>query len=180
MIAANIAPGMNRSFTAEEWTNLIPKKLWYDTVNEANELIDDDIEVDIQGYDADGSVIKIARRNAREAGVDHLIHFQERDVKDLNHPKKYGFIITNPPYGERLEDKKDLPALYKTFGESFKNLDSWSAYMITSYEDAERYFGRKADRNRKIYNGMLKTYFYQFLGPKPPKAKRPGEKQEKR
>ena len=180
MIAANIAPGMNRSFTAEEWTNLIPKKLWYDTVNEANELIDDDIEVDIQGYDADGSVIKIARRNAREAGVDHLIHFQERDVKDLSHPKKYGFIITNPPYGERLEDKKDLPALYKTFGESFKNLDSWSAYMITSYEDAERYFGRKADRNRKIYNGMLKTYFYQFLGPKPPKAKRPGEKQEKR
>ena len=123
MIAANIAPGMNRSFTAEEWTNLIPKKLWYDTVNEANELIDDDIEVDIQGYDADGSVIKIARRNAREAGVDHLIHFQERDVKDLSHPKKYGFIITNPPYGERLEDKKDLPALYKTFGESFKNLD---------------------------------------------------------
>ncbi len=137
-------------------------------MNEANELIDDDIEVDIQGYDADGSVIKIARRNAREAGVDHLIHFQERDVKDLSHPKKYGFIITNPPYGERLEDKKDLPALYKTFGESFKNLDSWSAYMITSYEDAERYFGRKADSNRKIYNGMLKTYFYQFLGPKPP------------
>lgn len=173
MIAANIAPGMNRSFTAEEWTNLIPKKLWYETVNEANELINDDIEVDIQGYDVDGSVIKIARRNAREAGVDHLIHFQERDVKDLSHPKKYGFIITNPPYGERLEDKKDLPALYKAFGESFKNLDSWSAYMITSYEDAERYFGRKADRNRKIYNGMLKTYFYQFLGPKPPKAGRP-------
>lgn len=176
MIAANIAPGMNRSFTAEEWTNLIPKKLWYETVNEANELINDDIEADIQGYDVDGSVIKIARRNAREAGVDHLIHFQERDVKDLSHPKKYGFIITNPPYGERLEDKKDLPALYKAFGESFKNLDSWSAYMITSYEDAERYFGRKADRNRKIYNGMLKTYFYQFLGPKPPKAGRPSDR----
>ena len=180
MIAANIAPGMNRSFTAEKWTNLIPKKLWYETVNEANELINDDIEVDIQGYDVDGSVIKIARRNAREAGVDHLIHFQERDVKDLSHPKKYGFIITNPPYGERLEDKKDLPELYKAFGESFKNLDSWSAYMITSYEDAERYFGRKADRNRKIYNGMLKTYFYQFLGPKPPKAKRPADRQEKK
>ena len=180
MMAANIAPGMNRSFTAESWMNIIPKKVWYDTIDEANDLIQDDVEVDIQGYDLDSSVIKIARRNAREAGVDHLIHFQERDVKDLSHPKKYGFIITNPPYGERLEDKKDLPALYKTFGESFKNLDSWSAYMITSYEDAERYFGRKADRNRKIYNGMLKTYFYQFLGPKPPKAKRPGEKQEKR
>lgn len=169
MMAANIAPGMNRSFIAEEWINLIPKKYWYDVIDEANDLIEDDIDVDIQGYDIDDSVIKIARRNAREAGVDHMIHFQERDVKDLRHPKKYGFIITNPPYGERLEDKKDLPALYQAFGESFRKLDCWSAYMITSYEDAERYFGRKADKNRKIYNGMLKTYFYQFLGPKPPK-----------
>ena len=172
MMAANIAPGMNRSFTAESWMNIIPKKVWYDTIDEANDLIQDDVEVDIQGYDLDSSVIKIARRNAREAGVDHLIHFQERDVKDLHHPKKYGFVITNPPYGERLEDKKDLPALYRAFGESFKHLDSWSAYMITSYEEAERYFGRKADKNRKIYNGMLKTYFYQFLGPKPPKKPR--------
>lgn len=172
MIAANIAPGMNRSFTAEEWDNIIPKKAWYDAIDEANDLIDDDIEVDIQGYDVDGEVIRIARENAKEAGVDHLIHFQERDVRDLRHPKKYGFIITNPPYGERLEEKKDLPPLYSSFGESYRKLDSWSAYMITSYEDAEKYFGRKADKNRKIYNGMLKTYFYQFLGPKPPKKKR--------
>lgn len=171
MMAANIAPGMNRSFLSEKWDNLITKKNWYDVIDEANDMICDDVEVDIQGYDVDSSVIKIARRNAREAGVDHLIHFQERDVKDLNHPKKYGFIITNPPYGERLEDKKNLPDLYRAFGESFKRLDSWSAYMITSYDDAERYFGRKADKNRKIYNGMLKTYYYQFLGPKPPKRK---------
>jgi len=171
MIAANIAPGMNRSFTAEEWTNIIPKKLWYEIVNEANDMINDDIQVDIQGYDVDPSVIKIARRNAREAGVDHLIHFQQRDVRELNHPKKYGFIITNPPYGERLEDKADLPALYKAFGDSYRRLDSWSAYMITSYEDTEKYFGRKADKNRKIYNGMLKTYFYQYMGPKPPRKK---------
>ena len=171
MMAANIAPGMNRSFLSEKWDNLITKKNWYDVIDEANDMICDDVEVDIQGYDVDSSVIKIARRNAREAGVDHLIHFQERDVKELNHPKKYGFIITNPPYGERLEDKKDLPDLYRAFGESFKRLDSWSAYMITSYDDAERYFGRKADKNRKIYNGMLKTYYYQFLGPKPPKRK---------
>ena len=171
MIAANIAPGMNRSFTAEEWTNIIPKKLWYEIINEANDMINDDIQVDIQGYDVDPSVIKIARRNAREAGVDHLIHFQQRDVRDLNHPKKYGFIITNPPYGERLEDKADLPALYKAFGDSYKRLDSWSAYMITSYEDTEKYFGRKSDKNRKIYNGMLKTYFYQYMGPKPPRKK---------
>ena len=143
MMAANIAPGMNRSFLSEKWDNLITKKNWYDVIDEANDMICDDVEVDIQGYDVDSSVIKIARRNAREAGVDHLIHFQERDVKDLNHPKKYGFIITNPPYGERLEDKKDLPDLYRAFGESFKRLDSWSAYMITSYDDAERYFGRK-------------------------------------
>lgn len=169
MMAAKIAPGMNRSFTAEEWTNLIPRKLWYDAVNEANDMVEDNVEVDIQGYDVDGSVIKTARRNAREAGVDHLIHFQERDVRDLSHPKKYGFIITNPPYGERLQEKDELPQLYRTFGESFKRLDSWSAYMITSCEEAEKYFGRKADKNRKIYNGMLKTYFYQFQGPKPPK-----------
>ena len=161
---------MNRSFLAEEWDNLIPKKLWYDTIDEANEMIDDDIEVDIQGYDIDPEVLRAARENAKEAGVDHLIHFQQRAVKDLRHPKKYGFIITNPPYGERLEDKETLPPIYRDFGESFKKLDTWSAYMITSYEDTEKYFGKKADKNRKIYNGMLKTYFYQFIGPKPPKA----------
>ena len=169
MMAANIAPGMNRSFTAESWTNLIPKKLWYDTIDEANELVNDDIEVDIQGYDIDADVIRAARQNAEDAGVAHLIHVQQRPVSELRHPKKYGFVITNPPYGERLEEKEALPKLYSEFGESFQKLDSWSAYMITSYEDTERYFGRKADKNRKIYNGMLKTYFYQFIGPRPPK-----------
>ena len=169
MMAANITPGMNRSFTAETWDNLIPKTLWYDAVDEANELTEDGIEVDIQGYDVDGDVIRAARQNAEDAGVAHLIHFQQRPVSELRHPKKYGFIITNPPYGERLEEKAALPQLYREFGESFRKLDSWSAYMITSYEDAERYFGRKADRNRKIYNGMIKTYFYQFSGPRPPK-----------
>ena len=169
MMAANIAPGMNREFTAEEWTNLISKNAWYEAIDEANDLVNDKIEVDIQGYDIDGEVIKAARENAKLAGVEHLIHFQERAVKDLRHPRKYGFIITNPPYGERLEEKENLPALYREFGESFKKLDTWSAYMITSYEEAEKYFGRKADKNRKIYNGMLKTYFYQFQGPRPPK-----------
>lgn len=171
MIAANIAPGMNRSFTAEEWDNLIPKKAWYDAIDEANDAICEDIETDIQGYDADGAVLRLARENAKRAGVGHLIHFQQRDVKDLSHPKKYGFIITNPPYGERLEEKKDLPPIYRAFGDSFNKMDTWSAYMITSYEDAQRDFGRQADKNRKIYNGMLKTYFYQFLGPKPPKKR---------
>lgn len=175
MIAANIAPGMNRAFTAEKWTNLIPRQMWYDTVEEAQEMIDLDIETDIQGYDLDGEVVKAARENAKRAGVEKLIHFQQRPVAELHHPKKYGFIITNPPYGERLEDKADLPELYTQIGEVYRNLDAWSLYMITSYEEAERYIGRKADKNRKIYNGMLKTYFYQFMGPKPPK-RRPQEK----
>ena len=172
MMAANIAPGMNRSFTAEDWAGVIPKKFWYDAIDEANDLVNTEIKTDIQGYDADGSVLKIARKNAEEAGVGRLIHFQERMVAELSHPKKYGFIITNPPYGERLEDKKNLPQLYRTLGERFCRLDAWSAYVITSYEDTEKCFGRKADKNRKIYNGMLKTYYYQFLGPKPPKKQK--------
>ena len=169
MMAAGIAPGMNRSFTAENWTNLIDRQLWYDTVEEAAEQVNTDIEVDIQGYDIDGDVVKAARENAKRAGVENLIHFQQRPVSALSHPKKYGFIITNPPYGDRLEEKEALPELYTQIGEAIRRLDSWSAYMITSYADTERYIGRKADKNRKIYNGMLKTYFYQFLGPKPPK-----------
>lgn len=167
LMAANIAPGMNRSFTAENWKNIIPRKEWYDTIDEAQDLIDTSIDVDIQGYDIDDEMIKIARINARDAGVEKMIHFQTRSVADLSHPKKYGFLITNPPYGERLEEKKDLPQLYKTIGERYKALDAWSAYIITSYEYAERDMGIKATKNRKIYNGMIKTYFYQFAGEKP-------------
>ena len=171
MIAANVAPGMNRDFTAEEWTNLIDPKLWYECVKEAEDMIDTTVKVDIQGYDIDGDVIKAARENAKRAGVEHMIHFQQRAVADLSHPKKYGFIITNPPYGERLEDKADLPELYTQIGQAYQRLDSWSMFLITSYTETEKYIGRKADKNRKIYNGMLKTYFYQFLGPKPPKKR---------
>lgn len=169
MIAANIAPGLNREFTAEEWTNIIPKKEWYNAIEEANDAIDMNIETDIQGFDIDEAVIRIARQNSINAGVDKLIHFQQREVAKLSNAHKYGFIITNPPYGERLEEKEALPAIYGALGRQFKQLDSWSAYVITSYTDAEKYFGRKADKNRKIYNGMLKTYFYSFIGPKPPK-----------
>jgi putative N6-adenine-specific DNA methylase len=178
MIAANIAPGMNRSFLAEGWTNLIPKKLWYDAINEANDLVDDTVKVDLQGYDIDPEVVAAARSNAKEAGVEHMIHFQQREVSQLSHPKKYGFLITNPPYGERLEDKANLPELYRQLGERYAALDSWSAYIITAYEDAERYIGRKADKNRKIYNGMMKTYLYQYMGPKPPKRPRQEGTQE--
>lgn len=169
MMAANMAPGMNRSFLSEDWKNIIKRKYWYEAMDEANDLLDDTVKVDIQGYDIDGDIVKAARANAQSAGVDHMIHFQQRPVNALSHPKKYGFIISNPPYGERIEEKKNLPALYTEIGERFAALDAWSMYLITSYEDAEKYIGRKADKNRKIYNGMLKTYFYQFMGPRPPK-----------
>lgn len=172
MMAAGIAPGMKREFLAEKWGNLIEKDLWKDCREEAAEMINLDIKTDIQGYDIDPDVIKAARENAKRAGVENLIHFQQRDVAQLNHPKKYGFIITNPPYGERLEEKDALPSLYKEIGKAFQRLDSWSEYVITSYEEAERYIGKKADKNRKLYNGMLKTYYYQFLGPKPPRKKK--------
>lgn len=168
LMACNRAPGLYRNFTAEKWSTL-PDSVWKDAREEAEDEIIVPSDTDIQGYDIDPSVIEVARANAKLAGVEDLIHFQVRPVSELSHAKKYGFMITNPPYGERLEDKKDLPLLYGTLGERFKALDSWSLYMITSYEDAEKYIGRKADRNRKIYNGMLKTYFYQFMGPRPPK-----------
>ena len=172
MIGANIAPGMNRSFSAENWTHIIPKKIWYDAAGVAEDQIRRDVEMDIQGYDIDPGAIKAAMENARLAEVDHLIHFQQRPVSKLSHRKKYGFVITNPPYGRRLEEEEDMPALYHEIGEAFSHLDSWSFYLITAFEQAERYLGRKADKNRKIYNGMMKTYFYQYMGPKPPRRNR--------
>lgn len=172
MIAANIAPGLRRTFTAQAWTNLIAPKLWQDCFDEAEEMADRSVETHIQGYDIDGEIIKAARDNAKRAGVDHMIHFQQRPVQELNHPKKYGFVITNPPYGERLEEKSALPELYQEIGQAFARLDSWSEYLISSYEDTERYIGKKADKKRKIYNGMLRTTLYQYLGPKPPKRSR--------
>lgn len=172
MMAAHIAPGMNRNFTAESWTHIAGRKYWYQAVDEAQSMIDMNASTDIQGYDIDDDVLAAARANAKLAGVESLIHLQRRSVEQLSHPKKYGFIITNPPYGERLEDKKNLSALYGALGERYRTLDSWSMYLITAYEQAEQAVGRKADKNRKIYNGMMKTYFYQFVGPKPVGSKR--------
>lgn len=169
LMAANMAPGMNRRFRAMGWEHIVPNDVWNDAFEEARDEVCMPEKTDIQGYDIDPYNIKIARENAKLAGVDKLIHFQERDVAALSHPKKYGFIVTNPPYGERLEDKVQVAHLYKILAERYKALDSWSMYMITSYENAEAELGRKADKNRKIYNGMLKTYLYQYLGPKPPK-----------
>lgn len=167
MMAANMAPGMGRGFTAQSWEHLIPASQWQDALDEAREMADTDADTDIQGYDIDGRVIEVAMQNAKLAGVDGMVHFQKRGIDQLSHSKKYGFIVTNPPYGERMEEKKDLPALYRLLGERYKALDSWSLYLITAYERAENDLGMKAAKNRKIYNGMLKTYFYQFPGPKP-------------
>ncbi len=171
MIGARIAPGMNRSFTAEQWQHLIPKKHWYDCIDEAESQILRDIDMDIQGYDISRTAIAAAKENAANAEVDHLIHFQQRPVSELHHRKKYGFIITNPPYGQRLDTEDEMPELYREIGQAYEGLDSWSMFLITAYEQAERYIGKKATKNRKIYNGMMKTYFYQYLGPKPPRRK---------
>ncbi len=169
LIGCNIAPGMNRSFTAENWTNIVPKKAWYSAIEEAHDMIIKPDGMDIQGYDIDGDIIKAAMENAKLAEVEDYVHFQQRSVKDLSHRKKYGFIITNPPYGERLEEKEDIPKIYQEMGDALKELDSWSYFIITNYEDLEKQIGKKANKNRKVYNGMLKTYFYQFMGPRPPK-----------
>ncbi len=175
MMAARMAPGMNRSFIAEKWDHIVSKRIWYNAMDEASDLVDLNVRTDIQGYDIDEEMIEIARENAALAGVDRLIHFQRRGVEQLSHAKKYGFLITNPPYGERLQNKEGLPALYRTIGERYRELDSWSMYLITAYDRAEQAVGRRADKNRKIYNGMIKTYYYQFLGPKPPKRSQRNE-----
>lgn len=174
MMAAGIAPGAGRNFTAEMWTNFIDRQLWYDAVNEAEEMADINIDTCIEGYDIDPEVVKVAKENAVRAGVEKLVRFRVRDVAALESDREYGFIITNPPYGERLEEKETLPAIYSAFGRCFAKMPTWSAYLITSYEDTERYVGRKADKNRKIYNGMIKTFYYQFQGPKPPRKKESG------
>ena len=182
MISAHIAPGLNRSFTAETWTGLISSSLWTEIREELRGEIDLSVPCDLQGYDIDRDAVYAARENAKLAGVADLIHFQVRPVAELSHPRSYGFIITNPPYGERLEkgQDQDLLLLYKTLGERFQALSSWSLYVITSFSGAEKALGLKAQKNRKIYNGMIKTYFYMFPGPKPKAgiSRRPGSNEE--
>lgn len=171
LIGAKIAPGIQRSFLAETWSNMFSDDIWKKVREEANDIRLSEVDMNIQAYDIDGEIIKAARQNARLAGVDHLIHFQQKEVSELSSNKKYGFIITNPPYGERIEEQKNLPDLYTQIGKAFGSLDSWSYYIISGYDNAEKYIGRKANKNRKIYNGMIKTYFYQYMGPRPPKQK---------
>jgi putative N6-adenine-specific DNA methylase len=136
--------------------------------------------LDIEGFDIDKEVLSLARYHAKLAGVDNNVHFQQRAVSDLSSKKKYGYIICNPPYGERLEDRQAVERLYKEMGHTFGNLDTWSFYIITSDADFERFFGRKSDKNRKLYNGRIECHYYMFYGPRPPfKVKpQPGEGDE--
>ena len=171
LIGLNIAPGMKRDFQAMAWDNILPKSLFKEAKKEAEDLIDRETKLSIQGYDLDTSALDAARGNLSLAGLEGNIHFQQRDMRDISSAKKYGFIITNPPYGERIEEKEAMPQLYREIGKAFQKLDEWSYYIITGFEDAPKYFGRKPDKNRKIYNGMMKTYFYSYQGAKPPRQR---------
>ncbi|MDW7739050.1 MAG: class I SAM-dependent RNA methyltransferase [Bacillota bacterium] len=166
LIGQNIAPGMNRTFASEEWPN-IPRDLWRNARKETHDLANYSQKLDISGTDISSEAIKTARRNAAKAGVEDSIHFQVRPLAELSSKKKYGKLICNPPYGERLGDIKEIEKLYREMGKSFKTLDTWSWYIITAYEDFERAFGKKASKRRKLYHGNIKVQYYQYFGPEP-------------
>ncbi|RKD33935.1 THUMP domain-containing class I SAM-dependent RNA methyltransferase [Thermohalobacter berrensis] len=168
MIGKNIAPGLNRSFASEEWPR-VGKKLWKEARVEAFESIDQDVRLNIIASDIDSKAIEIAKENAFEAGVDDCIKFKNMDVLDMKVKEKYGVIICNPPYGERLGERKEVQELYRRVGKKFKKLDTWSIYVLTSNEKFEKLYGKRADRKRKLYNGRIKVDYYQYYGPRPPK-----------
>lgn len=169
MIGMNMAPGLNRSFDAQYWDN-VNTDLWEQAVEEACDLAQHDKQLEIFGYDIDEDAIDACRFHAREAEVDKAIHFQVRDMREASSRHQYGVVVTNPPYGERMGDKADNAAMYRAMADTFKkNLETWSWYIITSDLDFERDFGRKANKKRKLYNGGILCYLYQFFGPKPPK-----------
>ena len=168
LMAINKAPGLEREFDCQEWPN-IPKQVWYRALTEARDLIKPVPEILIQGYDINPEAVSMANYHAREAGVSDYVHLQVRDVRELSSRAKYGFVVTNPPYGQRIGDKDGNHRLYKEMGESLKRLPTWSFYVINADPEFEKFFGRKADKNRKLYNGNLLCYYYQFFGPKPPR-----------
>ena len=168
MMGINMAPGLNREFISEKWRTM-DKKIWWDVRKEAYDKIDESEPFKIYGYDIDEEAIKIARENAELAGVEDYVEFNVANAVDFKSDEEYGFIITNPPYGERLEDADSVKMLYKELGYAFRKLKNWSYYLITSFEDFEKEFGQDSQRKRKLYNGMLKTNLYQYPGPKPPR-----------
>lgn len=170
LIGQNIAPGLTRNFAAEEWA-AIPKKLWQEARREAHEMARYDQPLKIIGFDIDKEVLSMARYHAQEAGVDELVSFQPQAIADFSTKKKYGCIICNPPYGERLSERREVEKLYTVMGQVFKPLDTWSLYILTAHPEFENHFGRQADRKRKLYNGRIRCDYYQYQGPRPPKPK---------
>lgn len=169
LLAKNIAPGLQRSFAAEKWPNL-PLSLWKKAREEARELVQTKLKSRlIMGTDLDLKTIGIARYHSRQAGVDDLIHWQEQSFKDFSNSRKYGYIISNPPYGERLKEGGDIAALYRLMGEKLRQLDTWSLYILTSHRQFESLFGKKASKRRKLYNGGIECQYYQYFGPWPPR-----------
>ena len=168
MKGINMAPGMNREFISEKWRTM-DKKIWWDVRREAYAQMNEEVDFKIYGYDIDEEALEIARENAEIAGVADYIEFRYGDATEFTSDEEYGFIVTNPPYGERLEDTDTVKMLYKKLGYAFRKLKNWSYYIITSYEYFENEFGQEATKRRKLYNGMLKSNLYQYIGPKPPK-----------
>lgn len=168
MIARNIAPGIHRKFASEEWER-IGKDLWKKARVEAYQAIDYDVMPEIYGSDIDPDAIELAKANAEKAGVDDCITFEVKPCQEIVLPGKYGVMITNPPYGERIGELKEVENMYRALGGIMKENPTWSTYLITSMEYFESLFGRKADRKRKLFNGRIKTDYYQFEGPRPPK-----------
>lgn len=170
MIGQNIAPGFNRDFVSEGW-NWIPKQIWDDVRNEAEDLAKYDEPLDILGTDIDHRMVKIAQENAFEAGFGDIINFKQMQVKDISTNKQYGVIVGNPPYGERLGEKAAVEHMYREMGQAFTKLDTWSVYILTSNEQFEQFYGKPATKKRKLFNGFIRTDFYQYWGPRPPRNK---------
>lgn len=160
LIAKNIAPGINRGFVSETWPSF-DSDIWNQVREGARAAVHKN-EITIEASDIDGRVIRTARSNARKAGVEDCIHFQTMDMANVSSKKKNGIIITNPPYGERLMEKDDMKQLYSTFSRVYSNLEGWSCNVLTSYDEFQRTFGRKADKNRKLYNGRIQCYYYMY------------------
>lgn len=177
MIGLNMAPGLKREFAAENWP-VIPNILWKQARTEAMDAIRRD-NLRIRGTDIDKDVLSLARYHSRQAGLEKQIHWQQMPVADLRSHDKYGHIICNPPYGERLEDAETVERLYKEMGSVFKTLDTWSYYILTANKNFEKFMGRPSDKRRKLYNGRLECTYYQFYGPKPPRRAKPSNLEEK-
>jgi len=163
LIGQNIAPGFNREFLSEEW-DWMSAKLWDEVRMEAEDLANYDQPLDITGTDIDHKMVKIAEENAFEAGLGDLVQFKQMQVRDFTTPKENGVIVGNPPYGERLGDKPSVQRMYREMGQAFEPLETWSIYMLTSDEEFEEQYGKKATKKRKLFNGFIKTDYYQYWG----------------